>query len=52
MLPDSSVPLPLQLAGVQVTVNFGAAPLLAVADLGAGIQPINFQVPPEGCWHN
>jgi len=45
--PDTLAPLPLQLAGVQVTVNFGAAPLLAVADLGAGIEQINFQVPPE-----
>jgi uncharacterized protein (TIGR03437 family) len=45
--PDTVDPLPLQLAGVQVTVNLGAAPLLAVADLGAGMQQINFQVPPE-----
>jgi len=45
--PDTLVPLPLELAGVQVTVNFGAAPLLAVADLGAGMQQINLQVPPE-----
>jgi len=45
--PDTLTPLPLELAGVRVTVNFGAAPLLAVADLGAGVQQINFQVPPE-----
>jgi len=45
--PNTLTPLPTQLAGVQVTVNFGAAPLLAVADLGAGIQQINLQVPPE-----
>jgi uncharacterized protein (TIGR03437 family) len=45
--PDTQTPLPLQLAGVQVLVNFGGAPMLAVADLGAGMQQINFQVPPE-----
>jgi uncharacterized protein (TIGR03437 family) len=28
-------------------VNFGAARLLAVADLSTGMQQINFQVPPE-----
>jgi uncharacterized protein (TIGR03437 family) len=45
--PATQTPLPLQLAGVQVTVNLGAAPLLAVADLGSGMQQINLQVPPE-----
>jgi uncharacterized protein (TIGR03437 family) len=45
--PATQTPLPLQLAGVQVTVNLGAAPLLAVADLGDGMQQINLQVPPE-----
>jgi uncharacterized protein (TIGR03437 family) len=40
-------PLPLQIAGVEVTVNLGSAPLLAVADLGGGMQLINLQVPPE-----
>ena len=43
----SQTPLPLQLAGVNVSVNLGATPLLAVADLGGGYQLINFQVPPE-----
>jgi uncharacterized protein (TIGR03437 family) len=45
--PATQLPLPLQLAGVQVTVNLGAAPLLALADVGGGVQQINFQVPPE-----
>jgi len=45
--PATQTPLPLQLDGVQVTVNLGAAPLLAVADLGSGMQQINLQVPPE-----
>lgn len=45
--PDTQFPLPLKLAGVQVTVNLGPAPLLAVADLGGGLQQINLQVPPE-----
>jgi uncharacterized protein (TIGR03437 family) len=45
--PTTQSPLPLELAGVHVTVNLGAAPLLAVADLGSGMQQINFQVPPE-----
>jgi uncharacterized protein (TIGR03437 family) len=45
--PAMELPLPQQLAGVQVTVNLGAAPLLAVADVGGGVQQINFQVPPE-----
>ena len=39
--PATQSPLPLQLAGVLVTVNLGAAPLLAVADLGGGIQQID-----------
>ena len=43
----SQSPLPLHLAGVVVTVNLGQAPLLAVADLGGGIQQINLQVPTE-----
>jgi uncharacterized protein (TIGR03437 family) len=37
-------PLPFQIAGVSVTVNGAAAPLLAVADLGS-YQQINIQVP-------
>jgi uncharacterized protein (TIGR03437 family) len=45
--PATQSPLPVQLAGVQVTVNLGAAPLLAVADLGSGMQQINLQVPWE-----
>jgi uncharacterized protein (TIGR03437 family) len=45
--PATQLPLPRQLAGVQVAVNLGAAPLLAVADVGGGLQQINFQVPPE-----
>ena len=45
--PSTQSPLPRELAGVQVTVNLGAAPLLAVADVGGGVQQINFQVPPE-----
>lgn len=45
--PATQYPLPLELAGVRVTVNLGAAPLLAVADLGGGIQQINLQVPTE-----
>jgi uncharacterized protein (TIGR03437 family) len=46
-LADTQVPLPLQLAGVQVSINLGSAPLLAVADLGGGMQQINIQVPVE-----
>ena len=45
--PATQYPLPLELAGVRVTVNLGAAPLLAVADLGGGVQQINLQVPLE-----
>ena len=45
--PATQYPLPLELAGVHVTVNLGAAPLLAVADLGGGMQQVNLQVPPE-----
>jgi uncharacterized protein (TIGR03437 family) len=45
--PATQLPLPRELTGVQVTVNLGAAPLLAVADVGGGVQQINFQVPPE-----
>jgi uncharacterized protein (TIGR03437 family) len=45
--PTTQYPLPLDLAGVRVTINFGASPLLAVADRGGGIQQINLQVPPE-----
>jgi hypothetical protein len=41
-----TLPLPLSLAGVTVTVGGLAAPLFAVADLG-GYQQINFQVPRE-----
>ena len=47
VLPDTQYPLPLDLAGVRVTVNLGPAPLLAVADLGGGVQQINLQVPVE-----
>ncbi|MGA3097754.1 MAG: hypothetical protein ABSF25_14975 [Bryobacteraceae bacterium] len=42
----TSLPLPMSLAGVTVTVGGAAAPLFAVADLGA-FQQINFQVPLE-----
>ncbi|MGO9256482.1 MAG: hypothetical protein ACLQU1_09300 [Bryobacteraceae bacterium] len=38
------IPLPLNLAGVTVTVGGVSAPIFAVADLG-GYQQINFQVP-------
>jgi len=40
-------PLPLELAGVRVTIGGIGAPLFAVADLGIGFQQINLQVPWE-----
>ncbi len=43
----STLPLPLSLAGVTVTIAGVGAPLFAVADLH-GYQQINFQVPLEG----
>lgn len=42
----TSVPLPLTLAAVTVTIGGAPAPLFGVADLG-GYQQINFQVPLE-----
>jgi len=41
-----SLPLPLALGGVQVTVNGSPAPLFAVANTG-GVEQVNFQVPFE-----
>jgi uncharacterized protein (TIGR03437 family) len=38
-------PLPLELAGVSISVDGRNAPILAVADIGNGKQQINFQVP-------
>ncbi len=44
LVTSTMIPLPLELAGVTVTVGGVPAPLFAVADLG-GYQQINFQVP-------
>ncbi|MDQ2947595.1 MAG: hypothetical protein M3Y27_16965, partial [Acidobacteriota bacterium] len=47
VVSPSTLPLPLSLAGITVTVAGVGAPLFAVADLH-GYQQINFQVPVEG----
>ena len=47
LVVGSGNPIPTNLAGVSVTVNGRAAPLLAVAGSATGIQQVNFQVPWE-----